>query len=97
MVCAAPGPTCARAALLTLRARARATTLLLISPIAESLTIVHLPDGPTSHYKLTSIRTTDQISVRQLPCGLAVTPMRRECGAVHICAHTVPTRAHRAS
>jgi len=35
------------------------------------LTIVHLPNGPTSHFKLTSIRLSSEISVgTALPAGL---------------------------
>mgnify|MGYP002784020686 CR=1 FL=1 len=31
---------------------------------AESVTIIHLPDGPTAHFKLTSVKKHKEIYVR---------------------------------
>lgn len=40
---------------------------MITSILIDAITLVHLPDGPTAYFKLTSIELTQQIFVRLLP------------------------------
>lgn len=59
--------------------------------VVDAITMIHLPEGPTAYFKLTSIELTKQIFVRPSRPSSFITLLSNNCRATQEQPHTTPS------